>query len=152
VARQAFIAVFQQWDGTGPQSALTQPLLEMAAVETPPELLKMLYSETLQPWYWARFAPLVVREAEQGDSVSLEILNEQFQGVVHSLVALIQNARLPDGTLICFSGGMVEGSPYYFSSIQEALRQRLPRFPAKISDREAYWGGWDLGKRILMGG
>lgn len=149
IARQAFVAVFEAWDGTGPQTALTQPLLNMAAVETPPDLLKMLYSETFQPSYWARFAPLVLREAEHGDPVSEGIVKTQIEGVVHYLVALVRAARSPDGTEIHFSGGMVERDNAYFARIREGLRERLPKFPSRLCARESYWGAWELGKEIL---
>lgn len=151
IARQAFVSVFEEWDGTGPKTALTSPLLNMAAVESPPELLKMLYSETFQPSYWARFAPLVLREAERGDPVSVEIVKSQLQGVTNSLVALVRASRLPDRTEIHFSGGMVEGNSAYFAQIQERLRERLPKFPTRICARDSYWGAWEWGREILAG-
>jgi N-acetylglucosamine kinase-like BadF-type ATPase len=112
----------------------------------------MLYSETFQPGYWARFAPLVLREAEQGDPVSKEIVEAQVEGVLHSIEALIRSSRVPEHTTIHFSGGIVEGSQSFFTLIQNQLHTRLPRFPSRICERESYWGAWEWGKQILAEG
>jgi len=149
LARQGFIAVCRAHDGTGPDTTLTSPLLEMVGVGSPPEFLRVLYTDAFQPAFWARFAPLVLREAERGDRVAEEIFAGQVAGVAETCSALMAKAAFPMGARFFFSGGLVKGSEFYFKRLVEAMEKHLPHHPCRLLDREAFWGGWEWARRFL---
>ena len=149
LARQGFIAVLRAWDGTGPSTGLTEPLLNMVGVETPPDFLKSLYTDAFQPAYWAQFAPLILRHARKGDLVARDIVDCQIAGMVDGFVALMSKAGLPHGTRIFLAGGIAKGEQESFDWFREALAAALPDHPCQVLEKEAYWGAFALGKKLL---
>jgi N-acetylglucosamine kinase-like BadF-type ATPase len=148
-ARQAFIAVLRAYDGTGAETAMSEPLLMAVGAESPPDFLRSLYTDAFQPAFWAQFAPVVLREARKGDLVAKDIVDTQIGGVAHALTALMHKAALPPQTPIYLTGGIAKGEETTLEWLRESLSQALPHNPCLILQREAYWGGFELAKRLL---
>jgi N-acetylglucosamine kinase-like BadF-type ATPase len=149
LARQTLLAAFRAHDGMGGGTALMQAVCAHAECQHPPELLSLLYREPFDPSYWAGFAPLVLKAAEEGDAAALEIVRAQVGGIVRCLEALAKKARLPEKAAIHLTGGLVRGSAFYSDLIHSAIERQLPGLPCRLLEKEAYWGGWQLGVEAL---
>lgn len=151
LAKEGFAAVFRAYDGVGPDTSLTEKLCAMGGVESPPDLLKSLYALTFEPSVWARYAPTVLREASKGDPVASEIVENQVVLVARNLFGLMAKAGMPTATGIHLTGGLIEEGNHYFKSLKDRIEADLPDHPVQVLAREAYWGGWELGRRYLEG-
>ncbi|MCA9414838.1 MAG: hypothetical protein KC917_01150 [Candidatus Omnitrophica bacterium] len=151
LAKEGFTAVFRSYDRVSPETSLTQKFCEMAGVTEVPEFLKFLYATTFDPAVWARYAPTVLREASKGDSVSLEIVDNQIDQVCKSLFGLTEKANMPPGTEIFLTGGLIEEGKFYFERLREKIEATVTTHPVRVLHRESYWGGWELGRQFLEG-
>lgn len=96
IARRALIAAASEFDGRGRPTTLTAQICRWFKVSTPVELLNIIYRHD-QPGDSPQIAPLaeiVVREAEAGDQVAREILEEAGTELGRAVSAVIQRLNL----------------------------------------------------------
>jgi N-acetylglucosamine kinase-like BadF-type ATPase len=67
IAREALRAVLWAFDGRGPSTQLTEPVLKALGVASPDEILIKVYGERMSVREIARLAPLVTEAAKRGD-------------------------------------------------------------------------------------
>ncbi len=142
IGRQAILSTFRAQDGAIAPTGLHTDLLERAACREAPELLPQIYSEPLDPPWWASFAPLVLERAGEGDADAATIVRAQTDRVGENLAVLLRKAELPRASAIYFTGGLVKGSVPYWNALREALADRFEGRPLNLLEREAIWGGW----------
>ncbi|KAK1282646.1 hypothetical protein QJS10_CPB22g00201 [Acorus calamus] len=109
IAAQALTAVVRAYDGRGPQTMLTQSILQSLHLFSADELIGWTYADPS----WARIAALVsvvVSCAEAGDQVANKILQDSVQELAVSVKAVVQRLNLSgeDGKG-CFPLVMVGG-------------------------------------------
>ena len=144
ISRQAILAMMRSCDGMGPGSQVFKALLEKAECVDALEFRARIVRTGFLSSEWAKFAPVVLQGAEEGDVTAVRIIDRQLEKVVDCLWALIHKAGLPSGTPIFCSGGMVEKNLYYLHKVEEAVSKGLPDHPCSLIEHEPYWGGWRL--------
>ena len=60
-------------------------------------------------------------------------------------------ADMPVGTEIFLTGGLIEEGKFYFERLRKRIEATLSSHPVRVLQREAYWGGWELGRQFLEG-
>ncbi|KAL8508066.1 hypothetical protein ACS0TY_018571 [Phlomoides rotata] len=93
IASQALTAVMKAHDGRGPETMLTNSILQSLGLSSPDEIIGWTYADSS----WARIAalvPLVVSCAEAGDQVADEILKNAVQELAISVKAVVQRLHL----------------------------------------------------------
>ncbi|XP_008799089.2 N-acetyl-D-glucosamine kinase-like [Phoenix dactylifera] len=114
IAAQALTAVIRAHDGRGPQTKLTENILNILGLSSPDELIGWTYADPS----WARIAalvPVVVSSAEDGDEVANKVLYVAVQELVDSVIAVVRRLRLcgedgKDPFPLVMVGGVLEAN------------------------------------------
>ncbi|KAF7120022.1 hypothetical protein RHSIM_Rhsim13G0121900 [Rhododendron simsii] len=114
ISAQALTAVIRANDGRGPQTMLTNSILQSLGLSSPDELIGWTYADPS----WARIAalvPLVVSCAEAGDQIANRILDEAVQELALDVKAVVKRLGLsgPDGNgsfPVVMVGGVLEAN------------------------------------------
>lgn len=114
IAAQALTAVVRAYDGRGPETRLTDCILESLGLSSPDKLIGWTYADPS----WARIAalvPVVVSCAEAGDVIANEILNAAVQELSLTVKAVVQRLGLSgkegnDHFPIVMVGGVLEAN------------------------------------------
>ncbi|OAY57353.1 N-acetyl-D-glucosamine kinase isoform X1 [Manihot esculenta] len=114
IAAQALTAVVRAHDGRGPETILTNSILQELDLCSPDELIGWTYADPS----WARIAalvPVVVSCAEAGDEVANKILQDSVEELALSVKAVVQKLDLcgEDGNAsfpLVMVGGVLEAN------------------------------------------
>ena len=79
LAREALLAVIDQSDGVGPETALTGDAIRHFGLSHPRALIDTVYAPDFTPDKQAGFARYVLQRAAEGESVSLDILSRNMK-------------------------------------------------------------------------
>ena len=93
ISAQALTAVVRAYDGRGPETVLTNNILDFLGLASPDELIGWTYEDQS----WARIAdilPVVVQSAEAGDEVANKILHNSVGELASSVKAVVQRLAL----------------------------------------------------------
>jgi N-acetylglucosamine kinase-like BadF-type ATPase len=93
ISAQALTAVVRAYDGRGPETMLTNNILDFLGLASPDELIGWTYEDQS----WARIAdilPVVVESAEAGDEVANKILHNSVGELASSVKAVVQRLAL----------------------------------------------------------
>uniref|UniRef100_A0A453BN18 N-acetyl-D-glucosamine kinase n=1 Tax=Aegilops tauschii subsp. strangulata TaxID=200361 RepID=A0A453BN18_AEGTS len=93
ISAQALTAVVRAYDGRGPETVLTNNILDFLGLASPDELIGWTYEDQS----WARIAdilPVVVESAEAGDEVANKILHNSVGELASSVKAVVQRLAL----------------------------------------------------------
>lgn len=93
ISAQALTAIIRAHDGRGPQTKLTNSILETLGLSSPDELIGWTYADQS----WARIAalvPAVVSCAEAGDEIANNILQDSVKELALSVTAVVQRLGL----------------------------------------------------------
>ncbi|KQK21038.1 hypothetical protein BRADI_1g58297v3 [Brachypodium distachyon] len=93
ISAQALTAVIRAYDGRGPETVLTNNILDFLGLESPDELIGWTYEDQS----WARIAdilPVVVESAVGGDEVANKILHNSVGELASSVKAVVQRLAL----------------------------------------------------------
>ncbi|KAG8659891.1 hypothetical protein MANES_02G090600v8 [Manihot esculenta] len=106
IAAQALTAVVRAHDGRGPETILTNSILQELDLCSPDELIGWTYADPS----WARIAalvPVVVSCAEAGDEVANKILQDSVEELALSVKAVVQKLDLCGEGGACSRGSIV---------------------------------------------
>ncbi|KAG6577082.1 N-acetyl-D-glucosamine kinase, partial [Cucurbita argyrosperma subsp. sororia] len=114
ISAQALTAIIRAHDGRGPQTKLTNSILQTLGLSSADELIGWTYADSS----WARIAalvPAVVSCAEAGDEVANNILQDAVKELALSVNAVVQRLGLSgsDGKgsfPLVMVGGVIEGN------------------------------------------
>lgn len=114
IASQALTAVMKAHDGRGPETMLTNSILQSLGLSSADEIIGWTYADSS----WARIAalvPLVVSCAEAGDQIADEILKNAVQELAISVKAVVQRLHLAgeddnDPFPVVMVGGVLEAN------------------------------------------
>lgn len=133
IASLALTAVMKAHDGRGPETMLTNCILDFLGLSSPDEIIGWTYADSS----WARIAalvPLVISCAEAGDQIANEILNNAVQELALCVKAVVQRLSLAgkDGTNsfpVVMVGGVLEGNKKWDIG-KEVTKAILKVFPS----------------------
>ena len=146
LGRRALGALLQAFDGRGPATALTAPVLRHLGVESPPGLVRRLYGAAQAREDIASVAPLVLQAREAGDAVAVSLVAQSVADL-SDLVRVVAHRLVlgPAAFTIACAGGLFRWPPLV-SQLQAALAgcsgarcQRAERSPAEGAALLAWW-------------
>lgn len=117
---EGIAAVFRAYDGSGPQTALTEALLALYGKAQVPDLLDVLTGEQGLPVRAIASAARPVLELTERDAASREIVEGQVRALVRMVGGLASRMGRADFPL-SLMGGLLEHVPRYASLFRDAL-------------------------------
>lgn len=132
IAQEGLFAAVRGAEGAGKETALTQAALDHWKVSTAAELVDVFYDPPLARNEIAKFAPLVIRAAEEKDNAALQVVRKQASLFADTAKALLQ--ELPQGIPFYVYGGIFEHNVLFRTLFAEFLSEHevrlLPNTPA----------------------
>jgi N-acetylglucosamine kinase-like BadF-type ATPase len=123
IGRRALTAVLRQFDGRGPQTALTELVLNAYRLPEPTALIPLVYGEQASREQVARAARLVFEAAAMGDAVAQSLLEHAAGELASHVVALLQKMNFTAQRVhVVLAGGLF----FADSPLQGLLAARLP--------------------------
>lgn len=125
LARDGLEAIARAADGRGPETTLTQTILEHLELTRPEDLIGWAYAD----YTWQRFAalaPLVIQCAEDGDPVADRILDQGARALADGARAVVARLGLREEAFpLVLSGGTLRPGPYA-ERVAAELQRHLP--------------------------
>ncbi|MBR5287450.1 MAG: hypothetical protein IKU34_02530 [Clostridia bacterium] len=125
LAREGLLAVINESDGVGPQTALTARALAYFGADIPRRLIDRIYAPDCTPDKVAGFARHVIAEAETGDPLAREILSRNMHRLA-GLAAQLQR-KSPQARRVGLYGGIFAHSGTARSDFASALAALSPQ-------------------------
>jgi N-acetylglucosamine kinase-like BadF-type ATPase len=107
VAVAGLRAVAAATDGRGPETALSDRLLEAWSAETPHQLIRRVYAPDVTKADIAATAPLVVAAAEAGDAVAIGIIERAGDDLAELAMSLARRVPFPAPPAVACTGGLI---------------------------------------------
>lgn len=133
IGANAANAVYKYYDGRGQETLLTDYLNAEFDINNIDTLIYRIYSEKLCP---SKITPFVVKAAEEGDEVAINILEEQALELTKH-VQVMRN-KIEKTLKVVFIGGLLSNS-YYAGLVKKLINVLapgteiiLPEFPPEI--------------------
>jgi len=95
IAMDAIRAAIQAYDGVGEPTSLLPAMLSFFNWQKPRAAIPYFYSHPLDKHTVAKFAPLVVAEAEKGDKVASEVIRKNVEALVKMVQAMVKKFEVP---------------------------------------------------------
>ncbi len=126
LGQQALTAVVRAYDGRGPDTMLSGPVLEALGVRDINEIMHRLYHPRLNHAAIAALAPIVTA-ISQRDSVARAIIDRGCAELAVMVVAAARRLHLPDDVLVVPVGSLATESDIYRRALERAITQVLAR-------------------------
>lgn len=134
IGREAVRAVMAADDGIGPETGLTAALLDHLQVDSARALIAWVYQDgAVRADRIATLAPLVMRCAEAGDAIALQIVDRGADILAHCISTALHLLRL-DRQTVAYAGSLLENP----TPLRAALGAKLEidpspaRFPSVV--------------------
>jgi N-acetylglucosamine kinase-like BadF-type ATPase len=152
IGRAALAAVVRQFDGRGPATLLTGLVLNEMSLQSPSDLIHVLYDRGLQRDAIARIASVVRQASDAADPVAAEILARAAAelGVAASSVVHALGMR---GSVFraVLSGGTFRGIPALAKGVAARLSEIAPRSQVALLEVEPAEGAVRLALAAARG-
>jgi N-acetylglucosamine kinase-like BadF-type ATPase len=124
----AWYAIRSQ-DGRGPKTSLQRSVPAFFDLRTPRQLMETVYFGKISEERLAELAPLVFREAGNGDAVARELVDRQADEIVTMASTAIRRLRMRDLDVDVVLGGGIFRNPDrgFFDRIRTGLAAQAPR-------------------------
>jgi N-acetylglucosamine kinase-like BadF-type ATPase len=153
IGRLALRAVVRHADGRGRVTTLTPRLLNHFGVEKASELINKVYHEELSPRSIAAVAKYVQQSRDEGDLVSIGILNRAADELLTAATAVMSRLDLTDKDFtFVLAGGMFHAVPWLCDQLQLLLPALASRSRVMRLDEEPALGAVRLAVAELRGG
>jgi N-acetylglucosamine kinase-like BadF-type ATPase len=128
IGRSALNAVVREFDGRGPQTMLTELVIDTMHLGNPTDLVHAVYAGGLHRYAIAAIAPVVERAADKGDAVATDIISRASSELAAAAASVItrlemRGERFP--TLL--AGGVFRGVPSMIPQVAARLAEVAPR-------------------------
>jgi len=144
MAKNAFWAAIKDFEDRGPRTILTDMIAERFGY-TRDRLNAAIFSIYRQtensPVACVAFcAPLVVKAAEMGDAVAIDIVRETGRALGDQTNSLIRKHSLPGSLPLTISGGMWRNNPLMMETFVQTVRKESPERELRIPAFEPIMG------------
>lgn len=150
LGRQALRAAMRHVDGRGPATSLTGRLMDYYEVDQAPELVRKVYAGGLKPSSIAALAAIVQVAADDGDAVSVQIIDVGAMELAVSVSSVASRLQLTECTVV-LAGGIFRAVPRMHASVGSQLASRLPGARPALLDVEPAMGAVRLALRVAAG-
>lgn len=113
LAQNALRAAAQYADGRGPATSLLNAILRHWKLDAPQEIITRVYRSGASHTALAQLAPTVVREAEGGDVVALQITSQAASQLARSVLAVSHSLHFGAPFPLALTGGLLLGAEFY---------------------------------------
>jgi N-acetylglucosamine kinase-like BadF-type ATPase len=145
IGRMALNAVVRDFDGRGPDTALTDLVLADMRLASPTELIHVVYGGGLHRNAIAAVAPIVQRAADGGDAVAADIISRAAMELSAAASSVITRLKMRgDPFPILLSGGVFRGVPSLIPPVRARLAEVAPRSEVRRLDNEPAAGAVTL--------
>lgn len=134
LGRRAIVAAVRMADGRIPTSPLLDHVFGWLKVRQVSEILARLYEQGLERDEIAAFAPEVVRLADHGDLVALQILEAGSVELAEMVGANHAHLATSDQPEVVVTGGLGTAPTLYRDMIRQEIERRLPE--ARVREME----------------
>jgi len=140
IAREALRAVLWAFDGRGPATQLTEPVLKALGVASPDEILIKVYGERMSVRDIARLAPLVTEAAKRGDPVAKGVVEDAAMHLALHVIALVKKLGMLEEQPIKVApvGGVFRAGNVILEPFRKHLEHHFkveiiePKFPPAV--------------------
>lgn len=123
LARAGLRAATQAADGRAQATSLLAAILEFWKLDVPADLVTMVYRSGLTHAEIAKLAPLVLEQAERGDAVALELVQDAADNLARGVKAVSRALKFGRETFpLALTGGLLLGAEFYRNKLLDALR------------------------------
>ena len=122
IAIEGLKAAFMALEKIGPDTALAQAALDFFKAPDSRQLITVLYDEKCEPADIARFAGVVLKTAEAGDSTSTAIMENQMEILAKMTSKVLDSCPHQ----VCLYGGVFDHSPATAASFKHTLQTLVP--------------------------
>ena len=129
IGRRALAAVVMAYDERGAATSLTEPVCQHFHVETPPELPPVIYNEPVKVMHEiAQLSKLVVRHAQTGDAVALDILTDAAHELARAVNAVIKKLGMQhEAFRVAYVGGVFGAGELVLGPLRQAVCLCAPK-------------------------
>jgi len=142
--------VMQAYDGRGPETLLSELVLERYGLHTPPELVHTIYSAESPRSTVATLSDLVEQAAGQGDSVAISILEESSRELARAIAAVFPKLGTSTVPLVITGGTILHGR-YLKKAFNRACETQRLAFTAVRYVAEPAEGALQLAWKLSLG-
>jgi N-acetylglucosamine kinase-like BadF-type ATPase len=152
IGRAALAAVVRQSDGRGPTTLLTQLVLDQMHLQSPADLIHVLYDRGFQRHAVAAIASVVRQAADAADGVASEILVRAAAELGAAAYAVIQSLDMRGQVFrTVLSGGTFRAIPSLAAGVAARLSEIAPRTQVDLLDVEPAVGAVRLALAAARG-
>ncbi len=110
IGTQALIRVIKEFDGICEKSLLGQRVIEKSGFISPWQVASFLNDKNTEPVIISEYFTEVVKCAEEGDTVAIDILNQAAENLFILIKAVREKLSLPDGFPVSLYGNVFKHS------------------------------------------
>jgi N-acetylglucosamine kinase-like BadF-type ATPase len=141
IGREALAAVMRGADGRGPETGLSNEILEYFNVTDVSRLPRIVYDREQPRMSVAALGPIVQRVAEQGDAVATRILERAADELVLGARSVTTRLEMRGDAFTFFlAGGVFRVVPWLAEELPRRLAEVAPRSQAEILTGEPALG------------
>jgi len=142
--------MMQAYDGRGPETLLSEMVLERYGLHTPPELVHTIYGAESPRSAVATLSELVEQAAGQGDSVAIAILDESSRELARAIAAVYPRLGVSTVPLVVTGGTILHGR-YLQKAFNHACETQGLKFTAVRYVLEPAECAIQLARKLLFG-
>lgn len=133
IALEGINAAIKSYEGLAEKTLLENKVLEYFKADSHRKLIDAFYNPPISVSKLAGFAREVLKHAEQGDSVSISIVNSAADFLVQYTHKLINILELDD-CIVGMYGGVIQNNPYVSKYFKEKVHSVYPKVTIKFPD------------------
>jgi N-acetylglucosamine kinase-like BadF-type ATPase len=145
----ALRAVMRAHDGRGPETLLSELVLERYSLHIPPELVQAIYAAAAPSAAVAALSDLVEQAAGRGDSMAIAILEESAQELAGTIAAVYSKLGTSAVPLV-ITGGTILNGRYLKKAFNHACEVRRLVFTAIRCVAEPVEGALELARKLSL--
>jgi N-acetylglucosamine kinase-like BadF-type ATPase len=132
LGRRALAAISEAEDGMGPETVLSEKMLEYFGLENPRLIIQALYTRGNVRSQVAAAAPVVLDAAESGDIVAVRVVEAGVGELVRLVTSATCDLELTDPYPLALAGGVICRHPSYQKKLETGLNAINPP-PGQVS-------------------
>jgi N-acetylglucosamine kinase-like BadF-type ATPase len=153
IGREALAAVMRASDGRGPATGLTREILTHFDVDDESRLPRIVYDREVPRMSVGTLGPIVQRVAEQGDAVTMRILERAADELVLTARSVAAQLEMRgDEFTFYLAGGVFRVVPWLGEELPGRLAEVAPRCQVQLLDEEPAVGAVWLALAEARGG
>lgn len=145
IGRKSLAAVAKELDGRSKTTLMTQLLNIKYSISSGPDLITNVYKNNFDI---ASVAPLVLSAASDGDTVALQILDEEADELLLHINAVMKKMKSKKLEL-AFVGSLITNKNIYSNLLRRKIAKNLPSIKIKEPDSTPVEGAILLAKEML---